>query len=330
MNHREKMLLGIVVGMTSLVVVGFGLKAMFVAPLKEADKKIKNTRLSIAKIENERRAYFAAEDSVKKVATRAFSDDLGEASALSGEMITQLIRRAGLREEDFSRLPVGPRRMRGAKEIGWSVRGRGSQADVVDLIHLLEEAPPIHRIESLTLSSAEKPGGARVSFRYLTLVISPEPIIERESLEPEVDLESDARRLYDAALARDVFRPYIKRPPTPPPPAPAPPTSGPPPPALDTFQVVSLSEWQGRPEVHVRDLKTQMTASYGEGDDLAGGKIVAVDYRLMPHPSKAGLNSHSRVIVQIGADFWAVERGQTLADKRRLTNEQLPEKLSNL
>ena len=330
MNHREKMLLGAVVGMTSLVVVGFGLKAMFVGPLKEADKKIKNTRLSIAKIEKERRAYFAAEDSVKKVAARAFSDDLGEASALSGEMITQLIRRAGLREEDFSRLPVGPRRMRGAKEIGWSVRGQGSQADVVDLIHLLKEAPPIHRIESLTLSSAGKPGIARVSFRYLTLVISPEPIVERQSLEPEVDLESDARRVYDAALARDVFRPYIKRPPAPPPSVPAPLTPVPPPPAMDTFQVVSLSEWQGQSEVHVRDLRTQTIASYGEGDALAGGKIVAVDYRLMPHPGKAGLNSHSRVIVRIGADFWAVERGQTLADKRRLTHEQLPVKLSKL
>ena len=315
-----------------LVVAGFGLRAMFVAPLKEADKKIRNTRLSIADMEKERRAYFAAEDSVKKIAARAFSHDLDEASALSGEMITQLIRQAGLSETEFSRLPVGPRRMRGAREIGWSVRGRGSQADVVDLIYLLKEAPPVHRIESLTLSAAETPGVARVSFRYLTLVISPEPMVERESLEPDADLKSSARQVYDAALVRDVFRPYIKRPPAPPPPppAPAPSTTPPPAPQLDTFQVVSLSEWQGLPEVHVRDLKTQKTASYGEGDDLAGGKIVAVDYRLMPYPGKAGLNSHSRVIVKIGPDFWAVERGQTLADKRRLTNEQLPKKLSQL
>ncbi len=94
--------------------------------------------------------------------------------------------------------------------------------------------------------------------------------------------------------------------------------------------MVSLSEWQGRPEVHVRDLTNQSLASYGQGDDLAGGKIVAVDYRSLPHPAKPGLQSHSRVIVKIGEAFWAVERGQTLADKRQLAAEQLPEKLSKL
>jgi len=331
-NPREKMLAAIVGGMVGLFALGVGVRAMFVGPLRDADKKIRNTRFSLEKVQKEKRAFFAAEDAVKKVVAKTFSHDVDEASALSGEMITGLIRQAGLREADFSRLPVGPRRLRGAREIGWSVRGSGAHADVVDLIYLLKQAPAAHRIESLTMSSSERSGKVRVSFRWLTLVVTPEPIVERSDLKPVAKLDSDDRRVYDAAVERDVFRPYIKRPPAPPPP-PNPPSTPPPsgpPPAWDTFQVVSPSEWQGRPEVHVRDLKDKSLASYGEGDELAGGKIVAVDYRPLPHPAKPGLKSHSRVIVRIGEEFWAVERGQTLADKRQLNSDQLPEKLSKL
>ncbi len=332
MNQREKVLAGIVGGMIGVFALGLGVRAMFVGPLKEADRKIRNTRINLEKVQKEKRAFFAAEDAVKKVVARTFSHDVDEASALSGEMITGLLRRAGLRETDFSRLPVGPRRLRGAREIGWSIRGSGAHADIVDLIYLLKQAPAAHRIESLTMSTSERSGKALVSFRWLTLVVTPEPIVDRDDLTPVARLDSDERRVFDAAVIRDVFRPYIKRPPAPPPP-PTPPAAAPPsepPPAWETFQVVSLSEWQGRPEVHVRDLTNKSLASYGQGDELAGGRIVAVDYRPLPHPAKPGLQSHSRVIVRIGEEFWAVERGQTLADKRQLKNEQLPEKLLKL
>jgi len=332
-NQREKVLAGIVGGMVGLFALGLGGRAMFVGPLKDADKKIRNTRFNLEKVQKEKRAFFAAEDAVKQVAARTFSHDVDEASALSGEMITGLIRRAGLSEADFSRLPVGPRRLRGAREIGWSIRGSGSHADVVDFIYLLKKVPAAHRIESLTMSTSERSGKVRVSFRWLTLVVTPEPIVERADLKPVASLDSGERRVFDAAVERDVFRPYIKRPPPPPPAPPAGPTPAPPvapPPAWETFQVVSLSEWQGRPEVHVRDLKSQSLASYGQGDELAGGKIVAVDYRSLPHPAKPGLQSHSRVIVKIGEAFWAVERGQTLAERRQLNDEQLPEKLLKL
>ncbi len=326
MNQREKMLAGVVGGMVGLLVCGFGVRAMFVGPLKEADKKIRNTRLNLAKIEQEKRAFFAAEDAVKRVAARTFSDDLDEASASSGRMITRLIRQAGLREADFSRLPVGPRRLRGAREIGWSVRGSGSHEGVVNLIYLLKQAPVVHRIDGLSLAASERSEAVRVSFRWLTLAVSPEPIVERESLKSVASLDSDERRVYDAAIERNVFRPFIKAPP--PPPVPTEPVE--PPPAWDAFQVVSLSEWQGRPEVHVRDLNAQTTASYGVGDKLFGGEIVGVDYRAVPHPSKPGLQSHSRVILRIDGAFWAVERGQTLAEKRALTTDQLPADFSKL
>jgi hypothetical protein len=52
-----------------------------------------------------------------------------------------------------------------------------------------------------------------------------------------------------------------------------------------------------------------------------------VDYRPLPMPGNDGLKSFSRVILKIGTEYWAIERGQTLADKRRLIPDQLPETL---
>jgi len=84
-----------------------------------------------------------------------------------------------------------------------------------------------------------------------------------------------------------------------------------------------LSEWDGKPEVHVHDLRTKQTRCYRPGDELAGGVIVKVDYRPMPKPGHEFLKSYSRVILKMADEFWAVERGQTLAQKYKLKPEQL-------
>jgi hypothetical protein len=56
--------------------------------------------------------------------------------------------------------------------------------------------------------------------------------------------------------------------------------------------------------------------------------VVCVDYR----PLQAGpfLRSDSRVILKIGNEFWAIERGKTLADKRKLAAGELPEQLAKV
>jgi hypothetical protein len=86
----------------------------------------------------------------------------------------------------------------------------------------------------------------------------------------------------------------------------------------------------GQPEIHIRDLTNQKTFRYKPGDDLAGGTIVQVDYRPLPMPGHESLMSFSRVIVRIGHEYWAIERGQTLADKYRLDPDQWPSGLSKL
>ncbi|HXJ55452.1 MAG TPA: hypothetical protein VNM37_13480 [Candidatus Dormibacteraeota bacterium] len=334
MNARERTLLIAVGALVGALGAGFGLRALITKPLREIDQKIATARNKLQKIQNDRRAYFSAEDRLKAYALRTFADTVDQASGLSGEMLTRQILRSGLQESDFTRLPVGPRKLRGASEIGWSVQGDGPLADVLDLLFLLQESPHVSRLENLSLSTGEGPGLVKVRFRYLTLVLDPGPDVERKELPPKYTLESPQRHLYNGIVSRDLLRPYIKRLPVPAIPIPGQPSPGSSPgrpgtpPGPESFKIVSLSEWMGQPEVHVRDLTQQKTQRYRPGDPLAGGTVVCVDYR----PLQAGpfLRSDSRVILKIGNEFWAIERGKTLADKRKLAAGELPEQLAKV
>jgi hypothetical protein len=324
MKRSEKILAGLVGGLVGALALGFGIKGFFSKPLKEIDKQTAALREKLNKLHAERRDYFNAEDGLRSVAQRTFAPDLNQASARSGEMIGRQIALAGLNEADFTRLPVGPRRLRGASEIGWSVQGKGDLTRIVNLLFLLENAPQVHRIESVTLTSYEKPGEIKVRFLFLTLVLEPAPEFQPKELKPKLALDSPERLALNSILERDLLRPYIK---LPPPPANRPggaPSSAPPGP--ESFKVVSLSEWEGQPEVHIRDQADNRTIRYKPGDTLKdNSQIVAVDYRPLPLASKAGLLSHSRVILKIGSELWAVERGQTLAEKRKLDQSEWPE-----
>ena len=82
MNPREKLLAIIVGSLAGVAILALGIRVVIVQPLKAADKKILGVRQKIAKVQEERRAYFAAEDKVKAYARKAFSDSGDEASAL--------------------------------------------------------------------------------------------------------------------------------------------------------------------------------------------------------------------------------------------------------
>jgi len=328
MNQREKVLVAAVGGIIGLFVLIFGIRSVIVAPLRDVDKQTAAVQEKIAKIQADRRNYFAAEDRLKLIAARTFSNAVEQASAVSGEILTRQILSAGLQEADFTRLPLGPRRLRGASEIGWNIQGAGALSNVVNLLFILDNSPWLHRTENLVVSTGDTPGSVRVRLRYLTLVIDPEPEVTRTNLQPALTLESIERHLLNSIVSRDILRPYIKQPPPPPEPGqPAPPPGKRnAPPGLENFRIVSLSEWEGQPEIHVRDLTAQKTTRYRPGDELAGGTIVMVDYR--PLPGKSFLQSYSRLILKIDKEYWAVERGRTLAEKRKLTEAELPVQLA--
>ncbi|KAF0179088.1 MAG: hypothetical protein FD161_1581 [Limisphaerales bacterium] len=334
MNAREKLLASLVLGGACLFGGALGIRAFIMKPLTDLDKRIVAARERLGKIQAERRSFFTAEDRLKALGRLTFADSVDEASARSGEALTKQILQAGLDEGNFTRLPLGPRKLRGASEIGWNVQGDGALATVVNLLFILEQSPHLQRLDGLVLSQAEKPGEVRVRFRCLTLVFDPAPDVKREALLAKASLKSDERRVFDGIVSRDLLRPYIKRPPPPPVvakagvgSATATPATPPAPPGPETFRVVSLSEWQGQPEAHVRDLTAQKTVRYKPGDALAGGTIALVDYRAMPLPGTSGLQSFSRVIVRVKGDYFAIERGQTLADLRKLELAQLPPEL---
>lgn len=329
MNAREKKLAIAIGGIAGLLVLAGGIRAVMVKPLQKIDKLTASSRDKLEKLKGERRAYFAAEDVVKGFVKRTFADQIDQASAKSGEVLTKQILQSGLRESDFSRLPVGPRRVgRSANEIGWSIQGQGKLSDVINLIYLLQESPYLHRIENLAVSQGDAPGHVRVGFRFLTLVLDRAPLVETTQLVSKASVEAPERRKYDGIAARDLLRPYVKRAPDKGEPSSRPAQSAPAGPAA--LRVVSLSEWGGQPEIHIRDQTNQKTAQYKPGDELAGGTIVMVDYRALPMPGKEALQSFSRVILKIDNEYWAIERGQTLADKYRLAPELLPPSLSKL
>jgi hypothetical protein len=324
-NQREKALAITVGGILLALVAVVGLRVILLKPLKTIDKNTAILRDKLAKISGERRTALAAQQQIEAFVKRTFSDQVDQASAKSGEMVTKQILLSGLRESDFSRLPIGPRKLRGASEIGWNIQGQGKLANVINLVFLLQESAYLHRIENLAISAGDAPGDVRVGFRFLTLVIDPAPVVDLVPLVAKFTVDSAERQKFDGIVERDLLRPYVKR-------SGNKGSSDSEAPAVLAgpagLRVVSLSEWMGQPEVHVRDTRNQKTQRYKHGDDLAGGTIVGVDYRPLPFPGNEALKSFSRVILKIGNEYWAIERGQTLADKRRLAPEQLPADLA--
>jgi hypothetical protein len=324
MKKREKILAGVIAGIIGIFVIGFGLRGFFLKPLKDIDKQTALLREKLSKINQERRDYFDADDALKKVAQKTFAIDLNQASARSGEMITRTLAAAGLNEADFTRLPVGPRKLRGASEIGWSINGKGDLARIINLMFLLQTSPHIHRIEGVTLSAEQKPGEVRVRLLYLTLVLEPAPEFDPIEIKPKYTLESPERFAYNTILDRDILRPYIKA-------APAVASSsshggeGSHGPGPESLRVVSLSEWEGQPEVHIRDTANNKTLRFRPGDKMKDGtEVVAVDYTSLPSARNPLLKSDSRVILKIGSQLWSVERGQTLADKQKVERSTDP------
>ena len=82
------------------------------------------------------------------------------------------------------------------------------------------------------------------------------------------------------------------------------------------------------------DLKTSRTRTFKVGDDLEAGKVVGtivlVDRRDLPMPDDPEMLSPCRVILKCGEDYWAVELGQALMNKRLLKPSELPDVLRGL
>ena len=348
MNRREKILAILVSVFVGGLLVSMVVDKVFLAPMAEADRTAARLEDEIETMEmhaERAKGYARWIDEQQK---RTFGTDEHRVSENVRNYLDSLLKRSELRHESLSIKPVTGTGLRGAyKEIGWNIRTRGRIVDVINFLYLLEAEPYLHRVENLVITPRRASQELDLQLKYSTLLIEPRkgatPTTQTAEMlvdETALRLDTEERQQYAMISDRNLFLPYVKRPPappvgptpTPPPPRPTPSKPRPtPPPSTRVnwarYRIMGLPTWQGREDVIVQDTTTKQTRIYAPGDELADGKVVMIDYRPLPHPDKPMLLSRSRVILQIGPEYWAVEIGQTLAQKRMLMQDQLPESL---
>ncbi|MCX5682976.1 MAG: hypothetical protein NT049_04750 [Planctomycetota bacterium] len=336
MTKREK----VMAATAGLVVVGLvtalAVSKVFLEPAARAQQQAVDLqdKLNRARAEKGKEKTYQAR--LKDIAAQAFGTDELRVSEQVRMVITDVLALSGLSSQNLSLKPLVGSRVPGVyREIGWSVRARGKQAQVISFLYLMSRDPHLHRLDNVVLAPVPSSPDVEVQVKYATLLLEQakgEKLVIDEAPEPPPDasvLEAPERQQYDVIAMRDVFRPYIQAKPQPRASpqsdeprhvAESPPQKG----SEGRYRVVGLPTWGGKTEVLVRDSSSGKVNNLKAGDDFGGGKIVMVDYRVLPLPKNPEILSGSRVVLLIGSEYYAVELGQSLADKRTLAAGEVP------
>ena len=332
---REKILAIVVLSFVAVIVIVLSVQGAILKPAKDLRNQKVQLQVKLGRLKKEQDQYKIAEKEVQAAAQKMIHTHTDQANGVLGELLNQLIEQVELNPRQFTRSPVGPTRVgRGlAREVGWTVQGEGPLTKVVDLLYLLQSAEALHKLEGVRLSASSQPGVVKVGFRYLTLVLEPAPSSLGTNTMTEVavaEFGTPERQLYEGIVVRDLFRPYVKRPENVPSTETTAVAENNTPPAFrpEILKVVSLSEWAGKSEIHLRNVETGSVAVYQPGDTIEEWTIMAVDYRPMPMPDSI-LDSESRVILKNTSGYWALEQGCTLAQLHQMNEEQLPSDLKH-
>jgi len=335
MNGKEKILAIIVGSFVAVFVLYMTVDKLVFAKIKsiKAQQARATSALGLNKISKEK--YLREGARLPGLLAKTFGSDENVASERVRARLDGLLKSGNL---GISLTPQGGSKIQGRyKEVTWQVDTRGEMADLINFLFLLDKEPYLHRIEGLTLTPELRAGKTKLKLRFITLApakwkgkdIAPGEVAEKLDRR---QLDTAQRKIYDLITLRDAFRPYRKynpppkRKPPPKPPAEKKPAPKPPPPP-DRQKVISLATWAGQQEVHVQNLTKNITEVLRSGDELAGGKILMIDYRRMPMPDKPDVLSPSRVIVIKDGWYWAIELGQEATKSHRLTEKDLPEEL---
>lgn len=355
MTDRERNLAIITFAIVGFAAVVLLANKLIFGPASEAKQRIKTVSLTVeelrVKVGLERSYHQKFSDHI----ARSFGTNRDEASASSREFVMQMLQRSGLRTEEARTTPVSGTRLKNKAgyEIGWNVTVVGALDKLTNLLFLLQNDRHLFRLDDVAWSPVAKSTDVTLQFKIVTLVLDTQPIDKDRlpSMAAQVEdfawflkaiatsqqvasskvLRGDDRKQYAMIADRDIFRPYIKKPPPPPTPRRTdPPTRttnrdpDPPRPPRISYALVGLPQFGKTPEVMVKDSKSGKMKSFQVGQDLMGGEIVMIDYRGLPLVKDPERFSPSRVIIRIGRDLWAVELGDDLANKYRMTNERLP------
>jgi hypothetical protein len=346
MNKREK-ILAAAFGLGAVACVTFlGVDRLFLGPAEKCDQDARELQTQIATLKAQIDKKDAYEARLKELFGAAFGVDEGRPSEQVRSRVSERVRTtvdhlltaSGLSTRNLSLKPMdGSASANVYRELGWGVRATGKLEHVINFLYLMSREPHLHRLDNVVLSpSAANPAEVELQVKYATLILakSKDETLASDTL-PEVTLtaaalDSEERRQYDIIAARDLFRPFIKRPPQVAVRV-APPevssggggpvrTSSPP-----AERIMSLSTYDGQ-----ADILLTTGGKFKVGDTLAGGKIVRVDVRSLPSPGNPEVPSPSRVILRIASDYYAVELGQALTEKRPLPAADLPPDLPPL
>ena len=340
MTQRERKLGIIVVGFLGVLLLYGMINSLALSPARKADADLLRLQAKADELRatNAREGYYKARFGELEQLT--FGDD--ELTARDGleSRLMDVARQSGLNTSNgwALRSARGMPKRGAYREVAWNVTASGKLDHIVNFLYLLGADSRLHRISGLTLSPQPKGEGVKARLRYSTIILDMKNPPETTAFGPTSapaapSLDGPDRTQLAMITARDLFRPYVKRPPkVVQPPRSRPPTqrNDPPPqraqePPVETFlRVVSLSQLADLPHICVSDTRSGKIRYYDVGDGLVGGKIVMVDYRQMPLKDNPEILSGSRVIMRIGPTYWAVELGTDLPEKRRLRNEQLP------
>ena len=333
MIDRQRLIPMGIAGLLGAAMAYMMLNALLISPARELGARSERLRRDIGYRGDELSAYTARARRLPSLAAQTFGHNGDLASEQVRARLVTLIQRSGLPADAMSLKPITGARVKDYyAEVGWSLSVRGRLEQAVNLLYLLDAEPYLHRVETLSLSPMGEGEQVDLKLRFTTIVLPAEEdralaAGEFASADAAADLGGEARGRYTGVAQRDLFRPY--RPPvvTRPPPRQAPPPAASPPPPPDPsrrMKVVALPDWGGECEVSVLDTQRSKVITYKLGESLAGGRIVMIDYREMPMPGNEDVLSGSRVILADGSQYWAIELGQMLSQKRLLDAAQLP------
>ena len=342
MNNREKIILIVIVAFLGCAALYGIVNMALLGPSRELDDQIDEAskQLNARRTENSAQPRYIV--SLKKFASRTFDTADQDVSQLAKNRLKELAEQRGLRLGTMELTPANGSREPAYNEIGWTVKTSGKLDSVTSFLYLLRNEPYLQKVDNISISPIPRTGEVTLQLRYTTLAIVPAKgetlVTTQPSPQPveQVALTGAERAKYNLIADRDIFRPHVQRPapiaqvPGPnvrPPEPPRQPDPGQP--RADRFRVEGLPGWgdeQG--EVFVTDTANGQKQRLKVGEKIENAEIVAVDYRVLPRTdTPAGspeLSSTSRVVLKFGPEFYFVELGDSLGQRRLIRLEELP------
>ena len=333
MNQREK-ILGSITGGAAVLLLGFLLVSkLFIGPVNDLDIQIRDaeSKKEDLKTENAREKSYL--DQLREINSKAVAFEEPRVSELLRARLVDLLRPSNLSSDNLSLKPITGTRAAGYyKEIGWFVHVRGRLEQLVNFLYLLSNEPYLHKLDSIVVSPITRSAELELQLKYTTLVLDPRPGEKFPATQPIenapiADLQQLNRSAYQTIVMRDLLRPYFPKNQNFVSSQPSNDTTNFGESTESRLVIVGLPSWgNGISDVIVKDIGNNQTQTLHVGDVLGSGLIVAVDYRRLPFTEKPGF-SDSRAILEIGGNYFTIDLGDSLANRKPVLLSSLPKEL---